>query len=85
MFSENRKMTLYKQMFPLQLPGLSLAFIGCYDTDGAFCPIAELQTRLAARTFAGKHQLPQRSVMTDDVNKWNSLLFKRYGRYRYTV
>ncbi|XP_046375796.2 flavin-containing monooxygenase 5-like isoform X1 [Haliotis rufescens] len=81
---DNGKLNLYKMMFPLWHHH-TLSLVGCVDTTGSFPPLTELQGRLAARVFAGYHRLPSLEVMADDVEKTNSFVLQRFGRYKYLM
>ncbi|XP_046344415.1 flavin-containing monooxygenase 5-like isoform X2 [Haliotis rufescens] len=81
---DDGKLSLYKMMFPLHQHH-TLSVIGCVDSDGAIPPLAELQGRLAARVYAGNHRLPSLKVMAAEVEKRNSSLFERFGRYKYLI
>lgn len=59
--------------------------IGCLRSNGSSPPIVEIQARLAAAVFAGKHKLPDPATMKNDVDCMNKQLFKKYGCYKYAV
>ncbi|XP_041374268.1 dimethylaniline monooxygenase [N-oxide-forming] 2-like [Gigantopelta aegis] len=82
---DNDKLEFYKMAFPVHLRHQTLAMIGCFSTVGAHPPAFELQARLAARVFAGKHRLPSEDIMVKDVEKWNTFVKERTGYYKYKV
>lgn len=63
-------------MFPPEQPGLAL--IGLAQPIGALLPISELQSRWAARVFAGKATLPPPEVMWDQVRTYQAQCRARY-------
>ena len=83
---ENFKdLELYLHMFPPRIPHPTLAVIGCVTTLGGQPPVFELQTRLAARVFNDKVQLPDQKSMLVDVQKRKDHLFKTFGKHRLFV
>ncbi|XP_046579584.1 dimethylaniline monooxygenase [N-oxide-forming] 2-like [Haliotis rubra] len=84
LIGEKSKLSLYKMMFPLWQHH-TLALVGCIDTDGSFPPVAELQSRTAARVFAGSHRLPPMEAMAEEVETKNAYFLQRFGRYKYLI
>ena len=82
---EGEKLELYKMIFPLSLPHDSLAVVGCLRTNGPIPPVLEIQARLAARVLAGRHRLPERSTMQQDVDQMTKQQLQTYGHVRYAV
>ena len=72
-------------IFPLSLPHDSLAVVGCLRTNGPIPPVLEIQARLAARVLAGRHRLPERSTMQQDVDQMTKQQLQTYGHVRYAV
>ena len=64
--SDNR-ISLYKKIFHPKYP--SLSFIGQIETLGPIIAITEIQSRLMAKVFAGKFQLPEVDKMIEDVEE----------------
>ncbi|KAK0411603.1 hypothetical protein QR680_005739 [Steinernema hermaphroditum] len=67
---------LYKFVFPPR--ETSLAVIGLIQPIGSVAPIAEMQSRWAARCFAGRSVLPSAPEMLEDVALKRSLMARRY-------
>ena len=83
--TERERLDLYKMIFPVSLPHDSLVLIGCLRANGPLPPIMEVQARLAARVIAGKHQLPDRAVMRQDIERMNKEQLQTHGCYKYGV
>ncbi|XP_041378063.1 dimethylaniline monooxygenase [N-oxide-forming] 2-like [Gigantopelta aegis] len=80
----NGRLRCYKMIFPLEHSHDTLALIGSIlKTVGPAPPVYELQARFASRVFAGKHQLPARSKMADEVDECNDMIIRKFGRYNY--
>uniref|UniRef100_A0A0B6ZFD7 Flavin-containing monooxygenase n=1 Tax=Arion vulgaris TaxID=1028688 RepID=A0A0B6ZFD7_9EUPU len=79
---ESGKMEMFKMMFPLNVKHNTLAIIGHVGGDAPLALLYELQARLAALVMSGKHQLPSRSKMQKDVDKWNDHAYARKGSFR---
>jgi len=75
----DKKINLYKCMWPPDLKHPSLAFIGFFLPFGPGFPIGELQCRWAAQMFAGKCKLPSKEEMVKDINRRHSRNVARYG------
>ncbi|MCI0398194.1 MAG: NAD(P)-binding domain-containing protein [Chloroflexi bacterium] len=58
---------LYKHVFPSHLP--NLAFISLCTVAGPLLPVAEIQSRWAARVFAGKVRLPPPAEMEATIRR----------------
>lgn len=68
---EDHQVDVYKLVFPPERPGLAL--IGLAQPIGALLPLSELQSRWAARVFAGKAQLPSVDHMWRQASHRHSL------------
>ncbi|XP_048250750.1 flavin-containing monooxygenase 5-like [Haliotis rufescens] len=79
------KLYLYKMTFPLTLPHQTLALIGCFQSAATVTALVEVQGRLAARVFSGRHKLPPYNVMMKDVERWNQSILQNFGCYKYKI
>ena len=81
---EDNRIGLYKRVFHPDLQ--NLAFVGLVQPLGALMPIAEMQTRWAARVFNGKvngqawggARLPEPAVMRRDIERMQARTRRRY-------
>ncbi|KAG0410167.1 hypothetical protein HPB47_012705, partial [Ixodes persulcatus] len=73
---EDNQVDVYKLVFPPDRPGLAL--IGLAQPIGALLPISELQSRWAARVFAGKASLPPVGDMWRQVRRYQDACRQRY-------
>ncbi|CAJ0582012.1 unnamed protein product, partial [Mesorhabditis spiculigera] len=73
---ENRRVTLYKYVFPVEND--SLAVIGLIQPLGSIMPISEMQARWAVGVFTGKLQLPPRDEILMDIEKKAKEIQRRY-------
>lgn len=74
--SEDNQVGVYRLVFPPERPGLAL--IGLAQPIGALLPISELQSRWAARVFAGNATLPSAKDMWRQVNEYQERCRQRY-------
>ncbi|KAL3189356.1 hypothetical protein MRX96_002673 [Rhipicephalus microplus] len=74
--SDDNQVAVYRLVFPPERPGLAL--IGLAQPIGALLPISELQSRWAARVFAGKVALPSAKDMWRQVNEYQERCRQRY-------
>lgn len=72
-------MNAYKRVFPIDLPKPSLALVGMLGSNTPTGPVSEMQSRMAAMTFAGKHQLPDKKAMQADNDRWEEIKTNYYG------
>lgn len=72
-------MNAYKRVFPIDLPKHSLALVGMLGSNTPTGPVSEMQSRIAAMTFAGKHRLPERKIMQADNERWEKIKTDYYG------
>ncbi|CAD5120537.1 DgyrCDS9103 [Dimorphilus gyrociliatus] len=83
---ENNKVNLFKYAFPPDLSHPTIAVIGCIQPLGAINPIAELQTRWAARVFNGSTKLPSKAAMWENIREKQAAMAKRYfNSQRHTI
>ncbi|BFZ22832.1 hypothetical protein BsWGS_25871 [Bradybaena similaris] len=75
---KNNKVELFKHMFIPDLPKQTIAFLAVAQPLGAMFPIAELQSRLAARVFKGELILPSSKNMKRDIQKHIAAIQSRY-------
>ncbi|EGT37782.1 hypothetical protein CAEBREN_29039 [Caenorhabditis brenneri] len=73
---QNQQVPLYKYVFPPNSD--SVAVIGLIQPIGSIAPIAEIQSRWAARVFAGRCNLPTSQDQIDDISKKKAAMKKRY-------
>ncbi|GFR83877.1 dimethylaniline monooxygenase [N-oxide-forming] [Elysia marginata] len=64
---ENKKIPLYKVMFPPDQERDTLAIIGCLQIRGSLMPMAEMQCRVATRVFKGLVSLPDRASRWQEI------------------
>ncbi|XP_059164231.1 flavin-containing monooxygenase 5-like [Physella acuta] len=74
----HNKVELYKYMWLPVLPKQTIAFLAVCQPLGAMFPIAELQSRLAARVFKGEVTLPSPANMKKDIAAKERALQARY-------
>lgn len=74
--SEDNHVGVYRLVFPPDKPGLAL--IGLAQPIGALLPLSELQSRWAARVFAGEATLPSPDDMWRQVNEYQERVRRRY-------
>ncbi|XP_077487813.1 flavin-containing monooxygenase 5-like isoform X2 [Amblyomma americanum] len=74
--SEDNHVGVYRLVFPPDKPGLAL--IGLAQPIGALLPISEMQSRWAARVFAGEATLPSPEDMWRQVNEYQEGVRRRY-------
>ncbi len=67
--SDDNKLKLYKDVFPLQFSHPSLAIIGSIVSNAAIFPVFEMQARWYALLMAGKCQLPSREEMLKSIKE----------------
>ncbi|PAA70391.1 hypothetical protein BOX15_Mlig005613g1 [Macrostomum lignano] len=76
----------YKHVFHPSVPSGSLAFIGFVQPLGATIPIAEAQSRWAARVAKGSCQLPPAQDMIEDAQQRRRAVAARFVRSaRHTI
>lgn len=73
---QNHQTNLYKYVFPPSND--SLAVIGLIQPIGSIAPIAEIQSRWAARIFSGKQFLPSEKQMIADIEHKKMAMKRRY-------
>ncbi|CAN7989131.1 unnamed protein product [Ixodes hexagonus] len=73
---EDNQVDVYKLVFPPERPGLAL--IGLAQPIGALLPLSELQSRWAARVFAGKASLPPAHEMWRQIRRYQASCRERY-------
>ncbi|CAO2637595.1 Flavin-containing monooxygenase 5 [Lemmus lemmus] len=82
----DNEVSLYKLMFPPDLEKPTLAVIGLIQPLGIILPIAELQSRWAARVFKGLSKLPSMKTMKADIAQRKKAMEKRYVKTaRHTI
>ncbi|KAM5144847.1 flavin-containing monooxygenase 5-like [Callospermophilus lateralis] len=82
----DNEVSLYKLMFPPNLEKPTLAVIGLVQPLGIVLPIAELQSRWAARVFKGLSKLPSAKKMMADIAQRKRAMEKRYVKTaRHTI
>uniref|UniRef100_A0A8C6RXJ7 Flavin-containing monooxygenase n=1 Tax=Nannospalax galili TaxID=1026970 RepID=A0A8C6RXJ7_NANGA len=82
----DNEVSLYKLMFPPDLEKPTLAVIGLIQPLGIILPIAELQSRWAARVFKGLSKLPSVKTMKADIAQRKTAMEKRYVKTaRHTI
>ncbi|CAO2637592.1 Flavin-containing monooxygenase 5 [Lemmus lemmus] len=74
----DNEVSLYKLMFPPDLEKPTLAVIGLIQPLGIILPIAELQSRWAARVFKGLKKLPSQSDMVAAINRRKQKMQKEF-------
>ncbi|CAO2637591.1 Flavin-containing monooxygenase 5 [Lemmus lemmus] len=74
----DNEVSLYKLMFPPDLEKPTLAVIGLIQPLGIILPIAELQSRWAARVFKGLKKLPSKKDMMADINRKRQKMTKEF-------
>ncbi|RUS71079.1 hypothetical protein EGW08_021157, partial [Elysia chlorotica] len=80
---DKEELNLFKQVFPIHEEHHTLALVGCIRLSGPMPPTIELQSRLAAYSFSGRHKLPAFEAMKADSERWNSMARRSDGSYRY--
>uniref|UniRef100_A0A8D2B4Q1 Flavin-containing monooxygenase n=1 Tax=Sciurus vulgaris TaxID=55149 RepID=A0A8D2B4Q1_SCIVU len=82
----DNEVSLYKLMFPPNLEKPTLAVIGLVQPLGIVLPIAELQSRWAARVFKGLNKLPSAKKMMADIVQRKRAMERRYVKtVRHTI
>ncbi|KAK3739145.1 hypothetical protein RRG08_045374 [Elysia crispata] len=81
---DQEELNLFKQVFPIYEKHNTLALVGCIRVNGPMPPTIELQSRLAAYTFSGRHKLPPFEVMKVDSDRWKAMARRSDGSYRYS-
>ena len=71
-------MNLYKYVWPVNLPHATLAVIGLLQPYGSISPLSELQSRWAARVFAGAVRLPPLPAQLADIDAKRAAMRARY-------
>nr|XP_027778681.1 dimethylaniline monooxygenase [N-oxide-forming] 5-like [Marmota flaviventris] len=74
----DNEVSLYKLMFPPNLEKPTLAVIGLVQPLGIVLPIAELQSRWAARVFKGLKKLPSETDMLAEINRRKTRMAKEF-------
>ncbi|XP_070550067.1 flavin-containing monooxygenase 2-like [Ptychodera flava] len=70
LYDESDKAEIYKYIFPARLEHPEkLALINLLNNYGSHWPVAELQSRVAARVFAGHIELPDKATMKIDIDQ----------------
>ena len=83
---KDNEVSLYKYIFPPDLPKGTLAVIGCFQPLGALMPLSELQARWATRVFKGVAKLPSEKAMRGDIAcKKDAMRRKYYASKRHTI
>lgn len=67
--TKDNQLSLYKYVFPPDLPHPTLSFIGLTQSSGSMFPLVELQARWVTRVTTGKCHLPSRDVMVKDIEE----------------
>ncbi|KAH9514067.1 Cyclopentanone 1,2-monooxygenase (CPMO) [Bulinus truncatus] len=80
------KVDLYKYMWLPELTKQTIAFLAVCQPLGAMFPIAEMQSRLAARVFKGEVKLPSSKNMMKDIRaKENANRCRYVDSQRHTI
>lgn len=74
----DNKVQLYKFIFPPNLPHATLAILGLIQPSGPGFPVGEMQCRWTARIMSGKHKLPSKEAMYDDIRIKLDYIKKRF-------
>lgn len=67
--TEDNQLSLFKYVYPPDLPHSTLSFIGLTQSSGAMFPLIELQARWVTRVMSGKCHLPSRDDMVKDIQE----------------
>ncbi|KAK0056421.1 dimethylaniline monooxygenase [N-oxide-forming] 5 [Biomphalaria pfeifferi] len=80
------KVELYQYMWLPELPKQTIAFLAVCQPLGAMFPIAEMQSRLAARVFKEEVKLPPPACMKKDICAKEKAMRRRYiDTQRHTI
>lgn len=83
---KDNECSLYKWMFPTNLPHHTLAVIGLIQPLGAIMPISEMQCRVFCETLVCASTLPGKSAMEEDVRLKKRDMSERYvSSRRHTI
>ncbi|RUS79337.1 hypothetical protein EGW08_012891 [Elysia chlorotica] len=69
LWRENKKVPLYKLLFPPDLEKDTLVVVGCMQPWGSLMPMAEMQSRVATRVFKGLVTLPDRATRWREIDQ----------------
>uniref|UniRef100_A0A914CK74 Flavin-containing monooxygenase n=1 Tax=Acrobeloides nanus TaxID=290746 RepID=A0A914CK74_9BILA len=72
----NHNVDLYKFVFPPRNP--DLAVIGLIQPIGSVSPISEMQSRWVVEIFSGRHKLPSKQEMYNDIEEKRLHMKRRY-------
>ncbi|XP_035829107.1 flavin-containing monooxygenase 5 [Aplysia californica] len=75
---KRNRITMYKNMFLPDLKHQTIAFLAVIQPLGSVFPIAEMQSRVAARVFKGELKLPSASEMKREIDDAYKAMRKRY-------
>ncbi|XP_069825154.1 dimethylaniline monooxygenase [N-oxide-forming] 2-like [Dendropsophus ebraccatus] len=76
---EDKKISLYRNIFPVILEKPTLGVIGLLRPFGSFMPCSEIQARWVTRVFKGLCTLPAPDVIMRDIEKKKAIAIRRYG------
>ncbi|XP_078498638.1 dimethylaniline monooxygenase [N-oxide-forming] 2-like [Lissotriton helveticus] len=73
------KVSLYRNIFPLNLEKPTLAFIGLVQPIASILVTSEMQARWATRILKGHIKLPPLEKCMEDISKKSNVIKQRYG------
>lgn len=80
---QENEVDLYQYMFPVELADHNtLAVIGLVQPFGSIMPLSEMQARVYLEEFTGKHVLPTKTEMANNVHQKHADMSKRYVHSR---
>lgn len=74
--------TLFKYMYPPDLPKPTLIVVGLIQPIGAIMPISELQCRVACDILEGRSKIPAETEMKADIFKKRDEMAQQYVESR---